>query len=95
MHDAADQDLVPVRMADGLLHCPHCDSYDLDVESPGILVCEDCGKRCSRFDDQCPECGEREVTIAEVVGMRAPGQAPSQAPRRLVKTCAACGWTNA
>lgn len=99
-HDGAvtdstpDAPLLPVRMDDGLLHCPHCNSMDMMPESASVLICDDCGKRCSRHNDQCPRCGERGVTFVEEIGFSAPGQAPSQAPRKIVKRCDACGWTN-
>ena len=67
---------------------------DLLPVSAEVLRCEACDARCSRFDDQCPQCGERGVTQVELVGFSAPGQAPSQAPRRIVKRCDECGWTN-
>lgn len=92
--DGGDQ-LPDVRMADGLLHCPHCDSMDLRVESPGVLSCDDCDGRCGRFSDQCPNCGARGVTQTEQIGFSAPGQAPSEAPRKIVKRCDECGYTNA
>jgi hypothetical protein len=93
---AADESatLPDVRMEDGLLLCPHCGSYDLRLESPGLLSCDDCGGRSIRADDQCQRCGARGVTTVEQVGFSAPGQAPSEAPRKLVKRCDACGWTN-
>lgn len=91
---ASDADLPNVRMADGLLHCPHCDSTDLMPESANVLSCDDCHGRCGRFTDQCPECGSRGVTQLEQIGFSAPGQAPSQAPRKIVKRCDACGWSN-
>lgn len=87
-------DLPDVRMADGLLHCPHCDSLDLMPVEPGVLSCDDCGKRCGRFSDQCPQCGSRGVTQVEQIGFSAPGQAPSEAPRKIVKRCDACGYSN-
>ncbi|MEO6867043.1 MAG: hypothetical protein ABI200_03395 [Gaiellales bacterium] len=93
--DAAPAPLLPVRMGDGLLRCPHCDSYDLMPAEPGVLVCDDCSGRCSKFSDQCPECGERGVTQLETIGFSAPGQRPSEAPRKIVKRCDACGYTNA
>lgn len=90
-----DSALLDVRMADGLLHCPHCDSMDLMPEPGGeVLSCDDCGERCARASDQCQRCGKRGVTQVEEIGFSAPGQAPSQAPRKIVKTCDACGWTN-
>lgn len=91
MTDAA---LPDVRMVDGALRCPHCDSADLRLESPGVLSCDDCAGRSTRADDQCPFCSERGVTTVEQIGFSAPGQAPSEAPRKLVKRCDACGWTN-
>lgn len=91
----SESDLPAVRMADGLLHCPHCDSTDLALASPGVLSCDDCAGRCSRHSDQCQRCGARGVTTVEQVGFSAPGQAPSQAPRKLVSRCDECGWTNA
>lgn len=92
--NATADDLPVVRMADGLLYCPHCDSTDLGVDSPGVLICDDCSQRCLRVDDQCQQCGARGVTQIEEIGFSAPGQAPSQAPRKIVKRCDACGWTN-
>ncbi len=88
-------DLPLVRMADGLLHCPHCDSTDIRLESPGVISCDDCGGRSRRTEDQCQQCGAPGVTTVEEVAFSAPGQAPSEAPRKLVKRCDACGWTNA
>lgn len=87
-------ELPDVRMSDGLLYCPHCDSTDLRMQSPGVISCDDCGGLCVRADDQCQQCGSRGVTQVEEVGFSAPGQAPSEAPRKLVKRCDACGWTN-
>lgn len=87
-------DLPDVRMAEGLLHCPHCDSMDLMPETQGVLVCDDCGERCLRFSDQCPQCGSRGVTQVEQIGFSAPGQRPSEAPRKIVKQCDSCGYSN-
>jgi hypothetical protein len=94
--ESGDSELPAVRMADGLLHCPHCDSTDLGLDAtvPGVLRCDDCDGCCTRHRDQCQQCGARGVTTVEQVGFSAPGQAPSQAPRKLVSRCDACGWTN-
>ena len=94
MTRSPEPDLPDVRIEDGLLHCPHCDSLDLMPESPVVLSCDDCGERCNRFADQCPQCGARGVTQVEQVGFSAPGQAPSQAPRKIVKRCDSCGWAS-
>lgn len=92
--DATRGELPDVRMAEGLLHCPHCDSMDLMPLEAGLLQCDDCEGRCNRFSDQCPQCGSRGVTKVEEIGFSAPGQAPSQAPRKVVSRCDACGYTN-
>ena len=68
MTDADATQLPDVRMRDGILHCPHCDSSDLRLESPGIVSCDDCGGRSVRADDQCQQCGARGVTTVEQVG---------------------------
>lgn len=96
-HDApVTTDLPLVRMDDGLLRCPHCDSMDLRLApEAGQLSCDDCGGRSRRGEDQCPRCGAEGMTQVEQVGFSAPGQAPSEAPRKLVRTCHECGYSNA
>lgn len=85
-----------VRMDEGLLLCPGCGSMDLSpTDDRSVLSCDDCGASCAKEGDQCPQCGSRGVTVVEHVGFSAPGQAPSQAPRKLVRTCDSCGYTNA
>jgi len=89
-------DLPAVKLHEGLLHCPACDSMDLRMtETTDVLACDDCGAKCARHDDQCPQCGERGMTQTEVTAFPAPGQAPSQAPSRMVRRCDHCGYTNA
>jgi len=98
MDDAADTPSEPplVRMEGGLLLCPTCGSMDLSrTDDAERLACDDCGNVCSRASDQCPQCGSRGVTQVEKIGFSAPGQAPSQAPRKIVRTCDACGYTTA
>lgn len=93
-HDPSDLPLV--RMEEGLLLCPGCGSMDLrPTDVAGVLSCDDCDATCAREGDQCPQCGSRGVTQVEVVGFSAPGQSPREAPRKLVRTCDACGYTNA
>jgi len=97
MPSADDPAALPlVRMERGLLLCPGCGSMDLSPTGDrAVLTCDACGASCAREGDQCPQCGSRGVTQVEHVGFSAPGQAPSQAPRKLVRTCDACGYTNA
>lgn len=85
-----------VVMDDGLLLCPACRSMDLSrTDVTDVLRCDDCGASCQRASDQCPQCGDRNVTQVEEVGFPAPGQSPREAPRKLVRTCGSCGYTNA
>lgn len=89
-------ELPLVLMDDGLLLCPSCKSMDLRLaDEPGQLSCDACGARSRRGEDQCPKCGSEGMTQVEQVGFSAPGQAPSEAPRKLVRTCNVCGYTNA
>ena len=93
MDPAAPTDLPLVRIADGLLRCPHCDSYDLMPVRDQVLACDDCHRECARFADQCVNCGARGAVLQEVLGRSAPGQRPSEAPRKLVTVCESCGYT--
>lgn len=88
-------DLPLVRMDEGLLRCPACDSTELRLgDQAGTLACDDCGALSRRGEDQCPKCGAEGMTTVEQVGFSAPGQAPSEAPRKLVRTCQQCGYSN-
>jgi RNA polymerase subunit RPABC4/transcription elongation factor Spt4 len=97
MSRMSTSDLPTVLMDDGLLLCPACRSMDLSLAAGGAtgeLVCEACGASSRRGIDQCPQCGAEGMTTVEQVGFSAPGQAPSQAPRKLVRSCQACGYSN-
>lgn len=85
-------ELPLVKMTDGLLHCPACDSMDLMPHGTGgELSCDDCSARCMRYADQCQRCGTRGVFTSEQVGFSAPGQSPKEAPVKLVRECDSCG----
>jgi hypothetical protein len=95
MSTTPPEELPNVRMEDGLLLCPACGSMDLMPDgADGRLSCEACGAASRRYDDQCPNCGERGLFVSEQVGFSAPGQSPREAPVRIVKTCDACGYVS-